>query len=92
MVTQSTSVSSHNSPLGNSILDRQVFHGREHDDLLDDLDVNVAVWGIFLNATLRAAVHFGQDYEVNLRYVKNHLWDSTGQLFRETGKLIILSK
>ena len=26
---------------------------REHDDTMDDLDVNMAVWGIFLNATLR---------------------------------------
>ena len=41
----------------------------------------------FLNAT-RAAVHLGQDYEVNLRYVKNNLWNSIGQLISETGKLI----
>ena len=34
------------------------------------------------------AVHLGQDYEANLRYVKNNLWHSAGQLFRETGKLI----
>ena len=43
---------------------------------------------IFLNATLRAAVHLGQDYEVNLRYVKNHHWNSVGQLFNENEKLI----
>ena len=63
-------------------------YGREHDDPMDDLDVNMAVWGIFLNATLRAAVHLGQDYEANLRYVKSHLWSSVGLLFRKTGKLI----
>ena len=40
--------------------------------------------GIFLNATLRAAVHLGQDDEANLRYVKN----SVGLFFHETGKLI----
>ena len=62
--------------------------GREHDDPMDDLDVNMAIWGIFLNATLRAAVHLGQDYEANLRYVKNHLWNSVGQFFNETGKLV----
>ena len=45
-------------------------------------------WGKFLNATLRAAVHLGQDYEANLRYVKNHLWNSVGLFFHETGKLI----
>ena len=63
-------------------------YGREHDDPMDDLDVNMAIWGIFLNATLRAAVHFGQDYEANLRYEKNNLWNSVGLLFHETGKLI----
>ena len=63
-------------------------YGREHDDFVDDLDVNIAIWNIFRNATLRAAVHLGQDYEVNLRSVKKKLWNSVGQFFRETGKLI----
>ena len=63
-------------------------YGRQHDDPMDDLYVNMANWGIFLNATRRAAVHLGQDYEANLRHVKNYLWYSTRQLFRETGKLI----
>ena len=54
-------------------------YGREHDDPMIDLDVIMAIRGIFLN---------GQDYEANLRYVKNNLWNSVGQLFRETGKLI----
>ena len=40
-------------------------YGREHDDPMNDLDVTMAIWGIFLNATLRAAVHLGQDYEAN---------------------------
>ena len=63
-------------------------YGREHDDPMDDLDVNMAIWSIFLNTTLQAAVHLGQDYEANLRYVKNHFWNSVGQSFNETGKLI----
>ena len=29
-------------------------------------ELNMAIWGIFLNTTLRAAVHLGQDYEANL--------------------------
>ena len=61
---------------------------REPLDPMEDLDVNMAIWGIFLNTTLQAAVHFGQDYEVNLRFVKNHLWNSVEQLFNETGRLI----
>ena len=63
-------------------------HERAPDDPKYDLDVDMAIWSIFLNATLRAAVHLGQDHEANLRYVKNHLWKSVGQLFSETGKLI----
>ena len=64
-------------------------YGREHHDTMNDLDVNMAIWvNVFLNATLRAAVHLGQDCEANLRFVKNHLSNSVGQLFRETGKLI----
>ena len=55
---------------------------------MEDLDVYAAIWGIFLNTTLRAAVHLGRDYAENLRFVKNHIWDSLGQLFNETGKLI----
>ena len=55
---------------------------------MNDLDVNIAIWGIFLNATLREAIHPGQDYEVNSRYVKNNLRNSVGQFFNETGKLI----
>ena len=34
---------------------------------MDDLDVNMAIWGIFLNATLREGVHLGHDCEANLR-------------------------
>ena len=67
-------------------------YGREHDDLMDDLDENVAIWSKFLNATLRAAVHLGQDNDANLRYVKNNIWNSVGQLFHETGKLITEQK
>ena len=63
-------------------------YGRKHDDLMNDLDVNMAIWCTFLNATLRAAVHLGQDHQANLRYVKNNLRNSVGQLFNETGKLI----
>ena len=41
-----------------------------------------------MNTTLRAAVHLGKDYDMNLRFVKNSLWKTTRQLFRETQKLI----
>ena len=87
MVTQSTRDSSHNIPHTEAVFSivRRIY-GRERDDPMDYLDVNMAIWSIFLNATLRAAVHLGQDYEANLRYVKNNLWNSVGQLFNENEK------
>ena len=69
------------------VIVRRIYR-REHDDPTNDLDVNVAIWSILLNTTLRAAVHLGQDHDANLHYVKSHHWNSVGQLFNETGKLI----
>ena len=43
---------------------------------------------MFMNTTLRAAVHLGKDHETNLHYSKNHLWDSLGQIFCEIERLI----
>ena len=55
-------------------------YGRQPGDPMKDLDVNLAIWRMFMNTTLRAAVHLGKDYDANLRYVKNHLWKTAGQL------------
>ena len=62
--------------------------GRQPGDLVKDWDVNAAIWRMFMNATLQAAVYLGQDYDANLRYVKNTLWKTAGQLVRETEKLV----
>ena len=88
MATQSTHFSRYRASHGNSLLDRQKIYEREPADLMEDLDVNAAIWGMFLNTTLQAAVHLGQDDEVNLRFVKNHLWKSWEQLLNETRRLI----
>ena len=64
----------------------RVIYGRENDDPMDDLDMNMSIWSIFLNATLRAAIHLGQDHMENLRFTKNYFWNSVGQSFNETGK------
>ena len=66
----------------------RVIHRREHDGPVNDLDVDMAIWGIFLSSILRAAVHLGQDHDANLHYVKNHLWNGVGLYFHDTGKLI----
>ena len=36
-------------------------YDRKPTDEMEDLDVNPAVWGVFMNITLQAAVHLGQD-------------------------------
>ena len=63
-------------------------YGRSPTDDLNDLDVTNAIWSIFLNVTVQAAVHLGQDYLENLRFAKNQLLKSLKELFRVTEKLI----
>ena len=60
---------------------REIYE-RKPGDPMKDLDVIWAIWRMFMNTTLRAAVHLGKDCEVNLRYVENNLWKTAGQLFR----------
>ena len=61
-------------------------YGRSPTDDLKDLDVNTAIWGIFMSVTLQAAVHLGQDYTENLRSTKNQPLKSAGQWFQTTEK------
>ena len=70
----------HNTEVVFSIVRR--IYGREHDDLMDHLDVNMAFWCIFLNTTLRAAVHLGQDHEANLRYVQESSLEQCGTVIQ----------
>ena len=57
-------------------------YGRPSDVPLEDLDVNVAIWRILMNVTLKTVVHLGNDHDVNLRHV-NSFRDSAGQFFGE---------
>ena len=63
-------------------------YDRGPTDGTDDLNVNEAIWRLFLNTTLQAAVHLGQEYDQNLRSAENHFWSSLKKLFEETEKLI----
>ena len=45
-----------------------------------------------MNTTLREAVHLGEDYDMNLRFVKNYLWKTTGQLFRQRDVIKMIIK
>ena len=96
MVTQSTRVSSHNSPYGSSILDRQEGSTNENVTTLWMIWTWIWLFGAYiLHATFRAAVHLGQDFVSNFRYMKNNLWNGVGQLFRKSlvqGQLIGLAR
>ena len=37
-------------------------------DSMEDLNLNMAIWGILMNTTLRAAVHLRKGYDKNLRF------------------------
>ena len=82
-------ISPHTLPEMDAVYDmvKNVYE-RPANDPMEDLDVNVVIWGEFMNATLKAAIHLGNDHDVNSRHVKNSSWRSTGQLFGETEKLI----
>ena len=56
-------------------------HSRPESDPMKDMDVNMATWGYLWNATLRAAIHHGNDHDVKLKNVQNSSWRTTGQLF-----------
>ena len=34
-------------------------------DEMEDFNVNAAIWAMFMQTTLQAAVHLGQDYDQN---------------------------
>ena len=54
--------------------------GRPEDDILDQIDTNQAIWGIYMITCTWAAAHFEKDYEEYLRVVRNtdfsKLWRS----------------
>ena len=62
-------------------------YGKQPGDPTEDLNVNLAIWGMFTKTTLQA-VHLRKDYDTNLHHAKNHIWDSLGQLFGEIKRLI----
>ena len=40
-------------------------YGRQPGDPMKDLNVNLAIWRMFMNTTLRAAVHLGKEYDMS---------------------------
>ena len=54
-----------------------------------DIDVDAMICGIFMSATVKAAVHLGQDHQENLRTTKNTDFEKVIQLFDNSQKLIL---
>ena len=48
------------------------WYGCSPTDRMKNLEVNTAIWSIFMSVTLQAAVHLGKDYTENLGSTKNH--------------------
>ena len=44
-------------------------HGKQSDDVMEDLKVNLTICGIFMNVTLQAVVHLG-------RFISGNLWEN----------------
>ena len=44
--------------------------------------INAIIWRIFMSATMKAAVHLGQDYQENLRTTKNTDFEKVKHVFR----------
>ena len=63
-------------------------YGFSPTDQTKNLDVNTAIWCIFMSVTLQAAVHLGKDYTENLRSTTNHPKKSLRPLFQVTERLI----
>ena len=62
--------------------------GRQQDDDILEIDVNMMIWGMFMSATTKGAVHLGQDYQEILRTTRNTDFDNIKQLFVISQKLI----
>ena len=63
-------------------------YGLSPMDQIKNLDVNTAMWCIFMSFTLQAAVRLDKEYTVNLRSTKNQPKKSVRQLFQVTQRLI----
>ena len=57
-----------------------------------DIDANAMTWRIFMSATMKAAVHLGQDNLENLRTTKNTDFEQVKTLFDISQRLILEQK
>ena len=62
--------------------------GRQPDDDMLEIDVNMMTWGSFMSASIKAAVHLEQDYQETSLTTRNMDFDKIKQLFDISQKLI----
>ena len=63
-------------------------YGRSPRDQMEDLDVNTAIWGIFMSVTLQAAVHLGKDNTDNSTTYQESTLEIFETVFQVTERLI----
>ena len=56
---------------------------------MPEIDVNAMIWRVLMSATMKAAVHLGQDFSDNLRITRNTDFEKVEQLFDISQKLIL---
>ena len=63
--------------------------GRQPNGDMLEIDVNMMIWGMFMSATMKAAVHLGPTYKEHLSTTKNMDFDQIKHLFDTSRKLIM---
>ena len=56
-------------------------YGRQLGDPMEDLNVNLAIWGNVHEYHSSSSGSSRKRYDTNMRFVKNYHWKTTGQLF-----------
>ena len=62
--------------------------GRPQEDKMEQVNTIARIWGLFTNASMKAAVHLGKDSEENLRVTKITEFTEIRPLFSITQNLI----
>ena len=88
LATQSPYFNKLRAAHGDGLLDRETKIWSQSDGWLEGPRCEHRYMGKFMSVTFQAAVHLGQDFQQNLRSVKNQSSKSVGQSFRTTEKLI----
>ena len=63
--------------------------GRPEEHKMEQVNTSLMIWGLFVTASMRAAVHLRKDYAENLRAAKNTKFSEIKPLFNITWQLIL---